>query len=226
MAFSNRAEAADRLAELLFPWQPEHPLVVALAPTGLDLALRIAHTLDTALDAIAVHELTAPGIPAGVLGAAAANGAVIVNPALAKTLGVGPHRLNLEAQRAATRSAALHRAIHDLLPAHQLAGQTALLVNDGVATGAADSLAITILRDQGVKQLVLAVPVGARAALQRLRPLVDALVCVREMPWPRPIDEWYDDYPEITDQRARRLLRYANGHECATEHADQSARHG
>ena len=207
MTFANRAEAADRLAELLRPWQAGHPIVVAVAPSGVLTAVAVAHALDTPLDAIAVHELTAPGIPVGVLGAAAATGAIIVNPAVARTLGLDPHRLGLEAQRAAARSTALHRAIHDLLPAHRLAGRTALLINDGVVTGAAASLAVFALRDQGVKGLVLAVPVGTRAALDRLRPRVDALVCVREMPWPRPVRAWYEDYPEITDRHARRLLR-------------------
>lgn len=209
MAFSNRAEAAERLAELLWPWQSGHPVVVAVAPSGVATAVAVAHALGTPLDAVAVHELTVRGIPPGVLGAAAANGAIIANPVIAKSLGIDPHRLGLEAQRASARSAALHRALRDLLPAHQLAGRTALLVNDGIVTGAAASLAVIALRDQGVKELVLAVPVGTRAALERLRPRVDALVCVREMPWPRPVEEWYEEYPEITDRHARRLLRDA-----------------
>ena len=150
MTFSNRAEAADRLVELLRPWQSGRPIVVALAPSGVATAVTIAHALDTPLDAIAVHELTAPGVPAGVLGAAA-------------------------------------------------------------------SLAVSVLRGQGVKGLVLAVPVGARAALDRLRPRVDALVCVREMPWPRPVREWYEDYPEITDRHARRLLRDEISRNCVDE---------
>ena len=227
MTFSNRAEAADRLAELLRPWQPERPIVVAIVPSGVATAVAVARTLAAPLDAIAVQELTAPGIPVGVLGAAAANGAIIVNPAVAKTLGLEPHRLGLEAQRAAARSAALHRAVHDLLPARQLVGRTALLIDDGTVTGAAALLAVSVLRDQGVKELVLAVPVGTRAALDRLRPRVDALVCVREMPWPRPVQEWYEEYPEITDRYARRLLRDEISRNCVDERPKAAhARHG
>jgi predicted phosphoribosyltransferase len=48
--------------------------------------------------------------------------------------------------------------------------------------------------------------VGVRGALQQLAGQVDALVCVREMPWPRPVHEWYDDYPDLSDQEARQLL--------------------
>jgi predicted phosphoribosyltransferase len=53
---------------------------------------------------------------------------------------------------------------------------------------------------------VLAVPVGVRSALRQLGGHVDALVCVREMPWPRPVHEWYDDYPDLCDHEARQLL--------------------
>lgn len=53
---------------------------------------------------------------------------------------------------------------------------------------------------------MLAVPVGARSALRQLSGQVDALVCVREMPWPRPVGEWYDDYPDLSDNEARHML--------------------
>jgi predicted phosphoribosyltransferase len=101
---------------------------------------------------------------------------------------------------------AARKALRAVVPEQGVAGRTVLLVNDGIATGAAATVAVRILRERGAGRIVLAAPVGARGALRRLRPNADALVCVRTMPWPRPVDEWYDEYPTVTDDEARRLL--------------------
>jgi putative phosphoribosyl transferase len=213
MTFSNRAEAGRRLIEQLRGWQSDPTVVVAIAPRGVPLGADVATALETPLDAVLVHELTAPGCPPGALGAVGEDGVTELNHYLAGRLGVGPEQVEQEARAAIALTTGLQRSLRELVPEQRVTGRTVILVDDGVATGAGASVAVTILRKRGASRLVLAVPVGARGALERLRPLVDAVVCVREMPWPRPVGEWYEDYPEITDQQARRLLRRATHHE-------------
>jgi len=212
MTFSNRAEAGRRLTEQLRGWQSDPTVVVALAPRGVPLGADVANALGTPLDAVLVHELTAPGCPPGALGAVGEDGVTELNHYLAGRLGVRPEQVEQEARRAITLTTGLQRSLRELVPEQRVTGRTVILVDDGVATGAGASVAITILRKRGASRLVLAVPVGARSALERLRPLVDAVVCVREMPWPRPVAEWYEDYPEVTDHQARWLLRRATRH--------------
>jgi putative phosphoribosyl transferase len=209
MTFCNRAEAGRRLTEQLLARRSDSPVVVALAPRGVPLAADVAEALEAPLDAVLVHELTAAGCPPGSLGAVGEDGVVELNHYLAGRLGVGPDRLEQEARRAISLTAELHRSLRDLVPERPVAERTVLLVDDGVATGAGAAVAATILRKRGASRLVLAVPVGARSALERLRTMVDAVVCVREMPWPRPVAEWYEDYPEVTDHQARRILAHA-----------------
>lgn len=194
--------------------------MVALAPRGVPLAVDLAAALGAPLDAVLVRELDAPGCPPGVLGAVGEEGVRVLNRPLAARLGVDPELLDKTAQQASARTEDLRRALREQLPQQRLEGSTALLVDAGVATGAGASVAATILRNRGPERLVLAVPVGARSALRQLSGHVDAFVCVREMPWPRPVNEWYDDYPELSDHQARQLLlhsaRYAGREAPAT----------
>lgn len=206
MAFSNRAEAGFRLAERLRGQLNEDAVVVALAPRGVPLAVEVASLLDSPLDAVLVHELTAPGCPSGVLGAAGEDGVSVLNPPVAARLGITTERLESVARCAAVRTADLGRALRERVPAQPLEGRAVLLVDDGIATGAGAQVAITVLRRRGADHLLLAVPIAARAALDRLRLHVDDLVCLRVMPWPRPVHEWYDSYPEITDDQGWDLL--------------------
>jgi putative phosphoribosyl transferase len=221
MTFSNRAEAGRRLIEQLRGWQSDPTLVVAIAPRGVPLGADVANALGAPLDAVLVHELTAPGCPPGALGAVGEDGVTELNHYLAGRLGVGPEQLEQEARRATALTTSLQRSLRELVPEQPVTGHTVILVDDGVATGAGASVAVTILRKRGASRLVLAVPVGARSTLERLRPQVDAVVCVREMPWPRPVAEWYEDYPEVTDHQARWLLRRPGHHgarEASTRH--------
>lgn len=206
MTFHNRAEAARRLAEQVRRRRPERPVVVALAPRGVPLAVDLAAVLGAPLDAVLVHELAVPGCPPGVLGAVGEEGVSVLNLPLAVRLGVDPELLHKTAEHASARTEDLRRALREQLPQQPLEGRTAVLVDAGVATGAGASVAATILRRRGAEALMLAVPVGVRSALQQLAGQVDALVCVREMPWPRPVHEWYDEYPDLSDHEARQLL--------------------
>lgn len=216
MTFHNPAEAARRLAEQVRRLRPERPVVVALAPRGVPLAVDLAAVLRAPLDAVLVHELAIPGCPPGVLGAVGEEGVSVLNRPLAARLGVDSELLDKTAQHASARTEDLRRALREQLPQQPLEGRTAVLVDAGVATGAGASVAATILRHRGAETLMLAVPVGARSALRQLGGQVDALVCVREMPWPRPVQEWYDEYPDLSDHEARQLLVHS-AHEVGRE---------
>nr|WP_281416557.1 phosphoribosyltransferase family protein [Actinocrinis puniceicyclus] len=207
MTFHNRAQAARRLAEHVRRLRPLDPVVVALAPRGVPLAVDVAAALAAPLDAVLIHELAVPGCPPGVLGAVGEDGVMVLNRLLATRLGVDAKLLDKTAQQAAAHTEDLRRALREQLPQQPLKGRTAVLVDAGVATGAGASVAVSVLRKRGADTLVLAVPVGASSGLRRLRSQVDALVCVREMPWPRPVHEWYDDdNPDLSDHEVRHVL--------------------
>lgn len=209
MVFHTRAEAGRRLAERLGPWWPQESVVVALAPRGVEVAAEVAARLDSPLDAVLVHEVAMPGCPAGVLGAVGENGVRQLNAGVAARFGIGARELEREARRLEGDLVGLREALRVHVPELPLAGRTVLLVDDGVATGAAALVAVEILRGRGAKPLVLALPVGARAAVERLRARVEAVVCVREMPWPRPVSEWYEHYDAITDEQSVQHLARA-----------------
>lgn len=206
MTYCTRAEAADRLAERLRAWRPDAPVLVALAPRGVEIAVGLAERLGWPLDAVLVHEVNLPGYPTGILGAVGEHGVRHLNMQLATRLGIGADTLERQARQSEAALMSFRTALRARLPEQPLAGRTVLLVDDGVATGAAAAVGVVILREREADPVVLAVPVGARGSLGHLRAVADSLACVHEMPWPRPVCEWYDRYSEITDKQAMHHL--------------------
>lgn len=206
VVFWTRAEAGRQLAERLRPWQTQSAVVVALAPRGVEVAAEVAQRLDLPLDAVLVHEVELPGCPPGVLGAVGENGSRHLNAGLAARFGIDTQTLEREARTLAADLATLRRTLRAHVPEQPLAGRTVLLVDDGVATGAAATVAVANLRQRGAKPLVLALPVGARGTLERLRTQADSVVCVRQMPWPRPVCEWYEHYENVVGHESLRRL--------------------
>src|SRR5947209_15588528 len=131
MTFHNRAEAARRLAEQVRRLRPERPVVIALAPRGVPLAVDLAAVLGAPLDAVLVHELAAPGCPPGVLGAVGEDGVSVLNRPLAMRLGVDSELLDKTARYASARTEDLRRALREQLPQQPLEGRTAVLVDAG-----------------------------------------------------------------------------------------------
>jgi putative phosphoribosyl transferase len=95
--------------------------------------------------------------------------------------------------------------------APQIAGQTVILVDDGVATGATMEAAVKALRRRQVVHVCLAVPVASREAHAQLKPLVDDWVSLMMPEGFRAVGEWYEEFPQVTDDEVTGLLAAARG---------------
>jgi putative phosphoribosyl transferase len=90
-----------------------------------------------------------------------------------------------------------------------VAGRTALLVDDGVATGATARAACQVARAQAAAQVVLAVPVAATQAMETLRGVADEVISLRTPARLGSIGQWYDDFTQTTDEQVAALLEQA-----------------
>src|SRR5918997_4580250 len=210
MIFENRGDAGRRLAEQLAPYADERPVVFALPRGGVPVGAEVARSLDAPLEIIVSRKLGAPGQPEFGIGAVAPGGVRILNERAVRVLDIGEDYLNLISAR---ESAEVERRLRlfrgEGRPYPDLIGRTAILVDDGLATGVTARAALLALRSLTPRRLVLAVPVCAPQTANLLRSETDDLICLLAPPDLEAIGLWYRDFDQVPDGEVVRLLEEA-----------------
>lgn len=196
----DRREAGRILSDSLKKYIRRHDaIVLALPRGGVIVGDEIAHRLELPLDICVVRKLGVPGQPELAMGAIAPGGIVVLNEDLIRSCGI----TELEVEREMAEERAVLRAREDRYrhgrPPLELSGKIAILVDDGIATGATVEAALRAIRAQKPARLILATGVASRHALRRLTPLVDEVSCALT---PEPlysISEWYEDFRQVED---------------------------
>jgi putative phosphoribosyl transferase len=209
MAFADRVDAGRQLAPLLTQLRGPDVVVLGLPRGGVAVAFEIARALDAPLDVIVVRKLGVPGQPELGMGAIGEDGVRIVNAQVVRIAGVSID--DLASVEAKERAALVRRAtsLRSDQPMVALTGRTALIVDDGVATGSTARAACQVARARGAARVVLAVPVAAADSISTLQADADEVICVLSPTWLSSIGEWYDDFSATTDQEVRDLLAHA-----------------
>ncbi len=215
MPFLDRAEAGRRLAGLL-AGQPATgrgtgTVVLGLPRGGVPVAYEIARALGAPLDVILVRKIGLPAQPELAMGAIGEDGVRVVNDDVVAAEHVSDQQFGgvEERERAElARRAARYRAGRPRLP---LTGKSAIVVDDGIATGSTARAACQVARAHGAARVVLAVPVAPRASIDALAGVADEVVCA-EVPEPfLAIGQWYQDFAQTSDEEVVNLLRRAAG---------------
>jgi putative phosphoribosyl transferase len=211
--FLDRADAGRRLASLLagLPTMQRGAgsVVVGLPRGGIPVAYEIARALDAPLDVILVRKVGLPAQPELAMGAIGEDGVRVINEDVVRAERVSERQFAEveELERAELiRRAERYRADHPRVP---LAGKTAIVVDDGIATGSTARAACQVARAHGAARVVLAVPLAPQASLDALANVVDDVVCA-EVPEPfLAIGQWYLDFAQTADAEVVDLLRRA-----------------
>ncbi|HET6922256.1 MAG TPA: phosphoribosyltransferase family protein, partial [Anaeromyxobacteraceae bacterium] len=135
MLFEDRRDAGRRLAELLARYRDDRPVVLGLPRGGVVVAAEVARALGAPLDVVVARKLGAPGIPEYGIGAIAEGGAVFVSAGAVRELSIRPEEVSAIAERENAELLRRVRLYRGDRPFPDLAGRTAILVDDGVATG-------------------------------------------------------------------------------------------
>ena len=205
--FEDRVEAGARLAEELSQRSWRNPVVLGIPRGGMVVAAAVADALRAPLDAIFVRKLGVPEQPELALGAIGESGDPVLNRSVVAATGLTPQELAAMATRerlALGRSAAHLRVACPMLPLQQ---RTAIIVDDGIATGATAAAACQVARGQTVLGVVVATPVAAPSAVADLRTQADEIVCLLT---PEPflaVGAHYHDFSPTSDQLVESLIR-------------------
>lgn len=210
-AFIDRRDAGRRLAGLLERFADEHPVVVGIPRGGVPVAAEVARALRAPLDVVLVRKIGAPQNPEYAIGAVAEGGVHVVSSETAHSLGLSDADVGALIERADAELAERSRDYRDGGEPAPLAGRTAILVDDGLATGRSARAAIHSLRRRGAARVILAVPVAAPESVLALRSEADRIVCL-EMPedlW--AVGLWYRDFNPTSDSEVRKALATSAG---------------
>jgi predicted phosphoribosyltransferase len=210
MLFQDRREAGRRLAVELARYRGREDVVVLALPRGgVPVAYEVAQALPAPLDAFLVRKLGVPGQGELAMGAIATGGVRVVNRDVVQALDIPSQVIDAVAAREQRELERREKAYRGGRPPHDVVGRTAILVDDGLATGSSMHAAALALRRLGPERLVIAVPVAAGSTCEELRAHADEVVCVA-MPQPfRSVGEWYRDFAQTTDQEVHDLLERA-----------------
>jgi putative phosphoribosyl transferase len=207
--FRDRRDAGRKLARVLEAYREELPVVFALPRGGVPVGFEVAIALDAPLDVLVARKLGAPDQPEFGIGAVAPGGVRVLNEDAVRRLGIpGEYLDSITAQETAEVGRRL-RHFRGGLPETPVAGRTAILVDDGLATGVTARAAVEALRLRGPGRLVLAAPVCAAQTAEVLSPEVDRLVCLRCPPDLGAIGFWYADFDQTGDAEVVGLLEEA-----------------
>lgn len=206
MFFLDREDAARQLAERLMKWKGSHPLVLAIPRGAVPMGAIIADALDGDLDVVLVRKLGAPYNPEFAIGAVDESGHIQIADYAAR-MGIGPQEIEEEA-RAQLATLRKRRAQYSpVRPPLDPQGRVVILVDDGVATGSTVMAALRAVRAKGPEKLILAIGVAPPDTLQRLRPLVDELVCLYSPPDFQAVGQFYADFRQVEDEEVIEILR-------------------
>jgi predicted phosphoribosyltransferase len=209
MPFKDRRDAGRQLAKALVHYKDQQPAILALPRGGVLVAAEVAAALHAPLDLILVRKIGVPIQPELAMGAVVDGVAPIIvrNDDVLRLADIE------EAEFKAICDSELgeierrrQRYLGDRERA-DVAGKAAIVIDDGVATGATTRAALRATRMRNPNKLVLAVPVAPRESLAALRADADEVICLEDYEFFGAIGFYYGDFSQVEDEEVIRLLR-------------------
>lgn len=182
------------------------PVVLALPRGGVPVGFEVAAALHAPLDVLLARKIGAPGNPELGMGAIAEGGVRVLSEDVLRGLLVSQEELEHSSGTAEAEMRRRVRLYRGERPPVPLEGRTAIVVDDGLATGGTARAAIRAARRRGATRVLLAVPVGARSTVEALSLEADEVICLLE---PEPmwaIGMWYRDFSQVPDNEVLTLL--------------------
>ncbi|QSB14385.1 phosphoribosyltransferase [Natronosporangium hydrolyticum] len=203
--YPDRAAAGAVLAAHLPEYADRDDVIVlGLVRGGVPVAAAVADQLAAPLDVLVVRKLGVPGAPELAFGAIGPGGVLVRNEEIAAQL-TAEEITTVQHQEEAERSRREERYRSGRGPL-ALSGRVAIVVDDGLATGATALAAVTVARALGAERVVLAAPVAAPEALDRLRQAADEIVCPLAPPNFGAVSRFYDTFDQTSDAEVTALL--------------------
>jgi len=209
MPFKNRSDAGRKLAKALAGYKEQQPVILALPRGGVTVAAEVAAVLNAPLDLILVRKVGVPFQPELAMGAVVDGGAPIIvrNEDVIRLADIDESEFKRICD---SELAEIERRRQRYLGSRQRAdvsGRTAIVVDDGIATGATTRAALRATRIRNPKKLVLAVPVAPTDTVAELRSEADEVICLEDHEFFGAIGTYYADFSQVSDETVIDILK-------------------
>lgn len=204
--FDNRKDAGRALASLVATLPDLHnAIALALPRGGVPVAWEVARACNLPLDVLMVRKLGAPGQPELAVGAVASGGIVAVNADLIQSFHISEEKLRVLVAHEQEEIARRELSYRHGAPPLAIDGRTAILIDDGLATGATMRAAARAVRPRAGR-VVIAVPVAAASTCRGLENEADRVLCLDAPEDFQAVGQFYRDFTSTTDEEVCQLL--------------------
>ena len=209
MLFQDRADAGRQLAKALLKYKSQQPVILALPRGGVPVAAEVAAVLDAPLDLLLVRKIGLPSQPELAMGAVADGEipTIIRNSEVIEISAISAEEFDAVCNEERAEIERRRKRYLGNRARTMVAGQVAIIVDDGIATGATTLAAIRAARTRKPKELVLASPVAPLDTIKRLHSEVDAIVCLDAPRDLGAIGFFYRDFHQVTDGEVIAILK-------------------
>ncbi len=210
MVFENRQEAGKQLAVKLLQYRKENPYVLAMPRGGVPIGYEVAEVLQAPLDVVVVRKIGLSGNKEFGIGAIAEGGIKVMDEITTEVLGIDADEIedtiDLEEDELKRRV----KIYRDGKPLPDLTGKTAVLVDDGMATGITAKAAIEAVKKLNPKKIILAMPVCALDTFESLQKKVAEVICLSTPAEFSAVGLWYKNFTQVSDEEVADLLKRAS----------------
>lgn len=199
--FHDRHDAGRQLAAALNEYKGKNDVIILALPRGgVVVGAEVARALELPLDIVVPRKIGAPGNPEFAIGAITETGKGIFDEETIRAYGIPKEYIDetvAKEQKEAQRRLQTYRGNR---PPLIFRGKTAILVDDGIATGFTMKAAIASVRTKGVKEIVVAVPVGARDSIDEIKRIADTVLCLDAPSFFGAVGQCYEEFGQTTDE--------------------------
>ena len=211
MHFKNRNEAGIKLGDKLKKYKDRKDVVVLAIPRGgVEVGYEIAKFLNVELDIIVTKKIGLPNDEELAIGSVAPDKKVMLNEGTIKLYNVHGDYINDMTNEIGKEIERRYKAYKGKYQLQDLKNKIVILTDDGIATGFTTRAAISYIKSQKSKKLILAVPVAPSDFAREIKKEVDEFVCLHSTGHFFSISQFYDSFPQLEDEEVRKYLNKIN----------------
>ena len=203
----DRSHAGRLLAERLLAYRDQKVHLFAIPAGGVPVAAEIARALALPLDLIIVRKIQLPYTTEAGFGALNPAGEAIFNEELLQRIHLSPEDIATQTDKTAAVIRRREERLRGGRPYPELAGEPAIVVDDGLASGYTMRAAVQFLKRQGAGRIIAAVPTGSLRTVQDLLPLVDELLCLNvRFGWSFAVADAYQNWYDLEEEEVLEIM--------------------
>ncbi|MBI4992363.1 MAG: phosphoribosyltransferase [Candidatus Harrisonbacteria bacterium] len=210
MIFKDRQDAGKKLAAKLLKYKNNPDVIILGLPRGgVIVAYEIARELNLPLDVVVPRKIGTPGNPELAIGAITEDGQNFFDEKMINDYRIGKDYINDEIEKEKTEAERRLKIYRGKRQPLNLKSKIAILVDDGIATGATMIASIRSAKNKGAKQVIVAVPTTASDSLKKISQEADRVIYLDAPLLFFAVGEFYQDFPQTTDAEVIELLSKA-----------------